>query len=98
VPKSVKEICSSADELAGFFENADPALASEVDPQALRKLRGVAKKKVAIERKLLEAVTAARHAGASWALIGAILCTSGEAARQKYGHLVDRASQPRRRR
>jgi len=97
VPKSVKEICSSTDDYARFFENADPALASEIDPQVLRKLRAAAKKKVAAERELLEAVTTARSSGASWALIGALLGTSGEAARQKYGHLVVRARQPRKR-
>jgi hypothetical protein len=98
MPKSVKEICSSTDDYARFFENADPALASAIDPQVLRKLRGAAKRKVTVERELLEAVSAARHSGASWALIGALLGTSGEAARQKYGHFVGRASQPRKRR
>lgn len=41
------------------------------------------------ERRLLEAVRAAREAGCSWATVGAILGTSGEAARQRYGPLQD---------
>ena len=35
--------------------------------------------------KAFEAVRAARSAGYSWSLIGSLIGTSGEAARQRYG-------------
>ncbi len=41
--------------------------------------------RAATERRLAEAVTAARTAGASWSAIGGMLGTSGEAARKRYG-------------
>jgi hypothetical protein len=37
------------------------------------------------ERGLADAVTVARADGHSWAAIGAMVGTSGEAARQRYG-------------
>jgi hypothetical protein len=40
------------------------------------------------ERVLLDAVVRARHEGHSWASIGAMVGTSGEAARQRYGQSV----------
>jgi hypothetical protein len=40
------------------------------------------------ERDISEAVAVARAEGHSWAAIGAMLGTSGEAARQRYGHLA----------
>ena len=40
------------------------------------------------ERDVSEAVAVARAERHSWAAIGAMLGTSGEAARQRYGHLA----------
>jgi hypothetical protein len=42
------------------------------------------------DRALLEAVVDARQHHVSWAAIGSLLGTSGEAARQRYGDLVKR--------
>jgi len=39
---------------------------------------------VTAERRLVEAVATARADGHSWAMIGNMIGTSGEAARQKY--------------
>jgi hypothetical protein len=40
------------------------------------------------ERNLGDAVVRARHEGHSWAAVGAMVGTSGEAARQRYGQAV----------
>lgn len=42
----------------------------------------------AAERHMLAAVQAAREAGLSWAAIGSLVGTSGEAARQRYSDKV----------
>jgi hypothetical protein len=41
------------------------------------------------ERQVVEAVTAARIAGLSWARIGELLGTSAQAAQQRYGSLIE---------
>ena len=38
------------------------------------------------ERSMRDAVKHARECGCSWAFIGSLVGTSGEAARQRYGH------------
>jgi len=41
------------------------------------------------ERAIKDAVDLAREHGYSWAYIGSLIGTSGEAARQRYGHKQD---------
>jgi hypothetical protein len=47
-------------------------------------VREAFQERVAAERRLAEAVATARADGHSWAMIGNMVGTSGEAARQKY--------------
>jgi len=51
----------------------------------LRVIRDDVTERAATERRLAEAVTAARTAGASWSAMGGMLGNSGEAARKRYG-------------
>ena len=51
----------------------------------MRALRKAFRVRADAERRLAEAVSAAREDGHSWAAIGAMVGTSGEAARQRYG-------------
>ncbi|WP_206537691.1 hypothetical protein [Ilumatobacter nonamiensis] len=55
---------------------------------ALRIVREAFVSRAETERALREAVVEARHDGHSWASIGAMVGTSGEAARQRYGQAV----------
>lgn len=85
MPRSMQEILDHADELAAKFEQADPDPADGKDATELRELRAAVLIRAEADRTLNEAVTRARGAGHSWASIGAMLGTSGEAARQRFG-------------
>jgi hypothetical protein len=85
MPRTMQEIIDHADELVRQFEEHDPDPARIRDAQALAKLRELVLARSAIERDLIAAVAAARDEGHSWSSIGAMLGTSGEAARQRYG-------------
>jgi len=86
--RSVEEILSHADALADRLEGYEPDPSKELDPAAITQLVGAVRGRSDAERRLVEAVAAARRAGMSWASIGPILGTTGEAARQRYGRLV----------
>jgi hypothetical protein len=84
----MQEIVDSAEALADRFEAYVPKPEDERDPMALSLLRQAMAAHAAAERDLVAAVSTARDANYSWAAIGAMLGTSGEAARQRYAQLV----------
>jgi hypothetical protein len=55
------------------------------EPEAFTALRRAALARADAERSVQQAVTQARASGYSWRSIGAVIGTSGEAARQRYG-------------
>lgn len=89
MPRSVQEILAHSEELASRFETYEPAAGDERDPAAYLALRQAVVSRSEAERSIKEAVAAARSHGYSWAFIGRIIGTSGEAARQRYGHKQD---------
>jgi hypothetical protein len=87
MPRTAQEILDHADELAARFESHEPG--NDVrDAADLRLVREAFLTRADAERALGEAVVRARHTGHSWASIGAMVGTSGEAARQRYGQSV----------
>lgn len=86
MPRSVQEILDHAEELAVRFEDFEPAAGDERDPAGYLALRAAVVSRSDAERSIKQAVTTARSHGYSWAFIGKIIGTSGEAARQRYGH------------
>lgn len=88
MPRTVDEILAHADELAARFEDYDPQDADELDAQAVVDLRTAVQERSTAERHLLDAVRRARSARMSWSAIGALVGTSGEAARQRYANKV----------
>ncbi len=90
MPRSLEAILEQADELAARFENHEPRPDNIADATALRMVRQAFQERVAAERRLAEAVATARADGHSWAMIGNMVGTSGEAARQKYKQPVTR--------
>lgn len=88
MPRSVEEILQHADQLAARFENYEPDPGDELDPSAVTALRTAVLERSTAERHLLAAVAQARGAHLSWAAIGALVGTSGEAARQRYADKV----------
>ncbi len=88
MPRSIQEILDHADELAERFENYEPSAGDErpveeymLERAALDRARG--------ERQVIDAVIAARAAGASWKRIGSLLGTSAQAAQQRYAAGVE---------
>lgn len=88
MPRSVDEILAHADQLASRFEDYDPQPGDELDREAVAALRSAVRERSDAERHVLDAVRGARQAGLSWSAIGALVGTSGEAARQRYGRRV----------
>lgn len=88
MPRSVDQILRHADELAARFEDYDPTASDELDAVVVAALRDAVAERSQAERHLLEAVKGAREAGLSWAAIGSLVGTTGEAARQRYANKV----------
>ncbi len=83
MPRTIQEIVDHADELARQFEESEPtgpARATE-----LGELYRAVTARGAAERTVADRVHAAHRAGYTWTVIGTMLGTSGEAARQRYG-------------
>ena len=85
MPRSVQEILDHADELAKRFKDYEPRPGDERDPEVFAALRKAIVSRSNAERAIKEAVEKAREHGYSWAYIGSLIGTSGEAARQRYG-------------
>ena len=85
MPRTAKEILDQADNLAARFEDHDADPSEVRDAAALRALRVAFHTRADAERRLADAVSVARAEGHSWSAIGAMVGTSGEAARQRYG-------------
>lgn len=86
MPRFVKDILDHADELATRFKDYEPAARDERDAAVFAALRRAVVARSDAERASKGAVDAAREHGYSWAFIGSLIGTSGEAARQRYGH------------
>lgn len=90
MPRSLQEILEHADELGRRFEQHEPNDVRDAAP--LHAIREAVTERAAMERRVAEAVAAAREASVSWSAIGSMLGTSGEAARKRYaGHHVKSA-------
>lgn len=88
MPKSLKQLLDG-DELARRFEEHVPDPSKFVDARPLAAITRAYESRVRAERDILEAVRQARALGHPWWLVGSMLHTSGEAARQRYGPLID---------
>jgi hypothetical protein len=85
MPRTAEEIINQAEELAARFEDHEPDADNVRDASALRELRHAFLARAEAEQRVAEAVEKARADRHSWASIGAMLGTSGEAARQRFG-------------
>lgn len=86
MPRTVQDILNHAEELAKRFEEYEPSATDERDPQVFAELRQAVLSRSEAERSIKHAVQRARENGYSWSFIGSLIGTSGEAARQRYGH------------
>jgi hypothetical protein len=85
MPRSTEQILAHAEELARRFAEHEPVDDRIMDARALRDIGAAVERRAIAERRIADTVTVARAEGHSWAAIGAMLGTSGEAARQRYG-------------
>jgi hypothetical protein len=95
MPRTVEEILAHADELAKRFEDYEPRPGDAKDAAPLRAVREAFEDAARAQSRLNERIAVARVAGLSWASIGAMLGTSGEAARQRYGQPPTAGNVPR---
>lgn len=93
MPRTAEEILAHADDLAKRFE-AEPDSDRIRDATTLRELARAFERRARAEADLASAVATARADGHTWSAIGAMLGTSGEAARQRY---ATQAATPRTR-
>lgn len=84
MPRTAQEIIDQADELAARFEQHEASEDEIKVAASLRAIRAAFRDRADAERQIEEAVALARDHGHSWASIGAMLGTSGEAARQRH--------------
>jgi hypothetical protein len=84
MPRTIDEIIHQAEELAARFESHESDPDDIRDAAALRDLRHAFLARAEAEQRVTDAVRRARADGHSWASIGAMVGTSGEAARQRY--------------
>lgn len=89
MPRTTEEILAHAEELARRFETYEPHPGDARDARALRDIARGFGHVAEAERELADAVSVARAEGHSWSAIGAVLGTSGEAARQRYSKPVN---------
>lgn len=82
MPRSLQEVLAHADELKRRFADHDPADVRDAAP--LRVLRDAVTERASSERRIADAIVAARRDGVPWSAIGGMLGTSGEAARKRY--------------
>jgi hypothetical protein len=85
--RSVEDIISDAEALADRFEQWEPNADATVDGSPIKAVHEAFQHAAAAQAELARAVGSARSAGFSWAYIGSVMGTSGEAARKRYGRL-----------
>jgi hypothetical protein len=85
MPRSVEEILQHADELARSFEEFDPDETDQPTAEALAAIHRAHLSSTQALTDLVNAVAAARELHVPWKMIGPLVGTSGEAARQRYG-------------
>lgn len=88
MPRTLQEILDRCEELADFCERYDIDYSKMKDAAALGEVRRAFEASAEAELAVADAVARARADGHSWQSIGIMVCTSGEAARQRYGKPV----------
>ena len=84
--RTTEQIIADADRLADRFEQWEPDPTTMKDGAPIRAVHEAFQRAARAQHGLSEAVAAARAAEFSWAYIGGVMGTTGEAARQRYGH------------
>ncbi len=86
-PRTTQEILAAAEGLAARFEAGElpGPNAAQVDGEIFRSIFKAFEQSAHAEAVLSDAIARARLQGASWDSIGAMIATTGEAARSRFG-------------
>ncbi len=82
-PRTLEESLAALEETTGRLAVQAARMNDPLDPLAA--VAAAFESRVWAEKHLADRIAEARTAGCSWAAIGGMLGTSGEAARQRYG-------------
>ena len=85
MPKSSQQVVDHLELLAKRFEDYEPQPEHRRDPQLYRNLEAAVRARSEAEKSIISAVADMRADGDTWATIGWILGTTGQAAQQRYG-------------
>ena len=83
--RSTEQVIAHANSLSTVFEGYEPRVADERDPDLYRRLESAIRRRAGAEQDIIDAIAVMRAAGWSWASIGGVLGTTGQAAQQRYG-------------
>ena len=86
---------AKADAADHGLDTLDPAKTPARDAVHFRRILAARKNLAAGEDELRQAVADAREAGETWAVIGAALDTTRQAAYQRFGHVTDKGRRRR---
>lgn len=86
MPRTLQEILDHAEELADYFEQADPDEFVEVPLSVIyeRRLAQAALARACAEQQVAYAVHEAHDNGLSWTRIGKLLGTTAQSAHRRY--------------
>ena len=85
MPRSSQRVIDDLELLVKRFEDYEPRPEDRRDPQLCRDLEAAVRLRSEAERAIVSAVAAMRADSDTWATVGWILGTSGQAAQQRYG-------------
>lgn len=92
VSRHERAVESGLDEVEQWLDNLDPATTAAYDAAPHRQILAARQALGDAEDSLRKAVTDARAAGYSWAMIGASLGVSRQAAQQRFAEVREPAS------
>jgi len=88
MPRSLEKLMDLGDYYARQFEDYPTSDSDSINLEIFKALWTAGQQRTELESSIADLVVKARAENMSWKVIGQILGTSGEAARQRYGALV----------
>lgn len=89
MPRTRQELEQAAADAEAWLDSLDPETIPAEDTSDLREIGLILGRQATLQKQLEDAVVAARHNGRSWSEIGLVLGISKQAARERYGQVVN---------
>jgi len=87
-PRTLEEMLAAVEQLSMQLRNQALSMGDPAQAEPLEAVRAAFEERTRAEQSLVDRVADARAAGISWANIGRMTGTTGEAARQRYGRTI----------